>query len=191
MSTSPEQSTDRRTTNTAEGIGIAKVPNTKNLNDSKIAAKSTNSSEGPVSEKGTHSPTEEAQMDASKRNKVEDLLLAPIVIPRPRKRPAVKSILREFGAYHTSKRLKKVIPIKVRLNPKSSGRKSAPGKAVASAAVRQVYEGPPTEALEGGWPEGWLKKVIKRMTGDAQDRYWYSPIERIKFRSMVEGASCV
>jgi Methyl-CpG binding domain len=52
----------------------------------------------------------------------------------------------------------------------------------------EVYSGPPTEPLEGGWPSGWTKQVVQRQSGasaGSTDRYWYSPITGKKFRSMV------
>ncbi|CAB9504965.1 CpG-binding domain protein 3 [Seminavis robusta] len=52
----------------------------------------------------------------------------------------------------------------------------------------EVYRGPPSEVLEGGWPPGWIKTEVKRRNGTSsghRDRYWYSPGGK-KFRSMVE-----
>jgi hypothetical protein len=52
---------------------------------------------------------------------------------------------------------------------------------------RQTYSGPPDEPIEGGWPAGWTKIIVPRKSGaKAPDKYWYSPIEKLKFRSMVE-----
>jgi len=57
------------------------------------------------------------------------------------------------------------------------------------------WEGRPSDAYPGGgsWPEGWTKRVYKRLTlptspgktGPREDRYWYSPDNR-KFRSVAE-----
>ncbi|KAL7568739.1 hypothetical protein ACA910_021732 [Epithemia clementina (nom. ined.)] len=51
-----------------------------------------------------------------------------------------------------------------------------------------VWEGKPDEPLEGGWPEGWTKKIFQRQSGSTKgstDRYWYSR-KNFKFRSMIE-----
>ena len=53
----------------------------------------------------------------------------------------------------------------------------------------KVWEGAPDEPLEGGWPEGWIKKIFERaggLTKGRGDRYWYSPHKKYKFRSMLE-----
>lgn len=58
-------------------------------------------------------------------------------------------------------------------------------------APEPSWVGSPTEDLEGGWPKGWTKKVFERKSGatkGGKDRYWYSPVNGFKFRSMVEGA---
>ena len=58
------------------------------------------------------------------------------------------------------------------------------------------WEGRPSEIYPGGgsWPDGWVKRVYKRLTvstspagrkGPREDRYWYSPDNR-KFRSIAE-----
>ena len=55
--------------------------------------------------------------------------------------------------------------------------------------AKEVFSGPPNEPLEGGWPPGWIKKVVERQTGASAggtDRYWYSPQTNKKFRSMAE-----
>ena len=52
-----------------------------------------------------------------------------------------------------------------------------------------LHEIIPDEPLEGGWPPGWTKKVYERASGKTKgdrDRYWYSPVNKYKFRSMVE-----
>jgi hypothetical protein len=48
---------------------------------------------------------------------------------------------------------------------------------------------PKTCPLEGGWPEGWVKKTFKRQGGKSAgttDSYWYSPQTQSKFRSIAE-----
>lgn len=50
---------------------------------------------------------------------------------------------------------------------------------------------PPTEDLEGGWPEGWTRILVQRInsntaTAGRLDRYWVTPTERFKLRSLVE-----
>jgi hypothetical protein len=54
--------------------------------------------------------------------------------------------------------------------------------------AKEVSSGPPDEPLEGGWPDGWTKRVFERQSGSTKgtkDRYWYSPANK-KFRSMNE-----
>jgi len=53
----------------------------------------------------------------------------------------------------------------------------------------ELYSGPPDEELEGGWPNGWIKKLFERSSGKSKgskDRYWYSPKTNKKFRSMIQ-----
>ena len=53
-----------------------------------------------------------------------------------------------------------------------------------------VWEGLPNEVLEkGDWPKGWIKQVYQRKNGASmgrKDKYWISPIHKLKFRSMVQ-----
>jgi hypothetical protein len=52
-----------------------------------------------------------------------------------------------------------------------------------------IWEGEPDEALASGWPLGWKKRVFERKNGATKgqsDRYWYSPVNAFKLRSMVE-----
>lgn len=56
-------------------------------------------------------------------------------------------------------------------------------------AVAEAWSGPPDDKLEGGWPNGWVKKRMERATGVSKgklDPYWYSPVTAKKFRSMAE-----
>jgi hypothetical protein len=79
--------------------------------------------------------------------------------------------------------------------------KKGPKTPVAKAATKikggsrvrlsacEIWCGPPDEPLEGGWPDGWLKRIFQRASGATKgstDRYWYSPKKNKKFRSMVE-----
>lgn len=57
----------------------------------------------------------------------------------------------------------------------------------------EVYRGKPTESLVDigldHWPEGWIKILIQRQSGKfagKSDRYWYTPKQHFKLRSMVE-----
>ena len=53
-----------------------------------------------------------------------------------------------------------------------------------------MYCGPPTETIDGGWPEGWVKKTFERRgtvnTDGRKDNYWYTPKEQLKLRSILE-----
>mmetsp|Transcript_26919 Transcript_26919/g.48952 ORF Transcript_26919/g.48952 Transcript_26919/m.48952 type:complete len:147 (-) Transcript_26919:154-594(-) len=56
-------------------------------------------------------------------------------------------------------------------------------------AAVENWSGAPDEPLEGGWPKGWIKTLVKRQGGATvghMDRYWYSPKTKKKFRSMTE-----
>jgi len=56
----------------------------------------------------------------------------------------------------------------------------------------EVFSGKPNEALEGGWPDGWKKKTMKRMGGKTAgsfDSYWISPKMNYRLRSMKEVTS--
>jgi len=67
------------------------------------------------------------------------------------------------------------------------------GKKIKAKVTRKeplpVWTGTPDEDIDGGWPKGWVKKVYARKNGatkGATDRYWYSPKEKFKLRSMVQ-----
>ncbi|CAJ1955197.1 unnamed protein product [Cylindrotheca closterium] len=133
-------------------------------------------------------------------NKTDDLLVAPI-IPRPKKRPAAKSLLKQLGQSHVTNPLKKVKSVKAKTEKQPPGRGKSPGRGRATQSkspaqkgpsvtkAKMLSEGPPTEDLEGGWPEGWVKRVFERASGATKgstDKYWYSPINGIKLRSIME-----
>mmetsp|Transcript_28945 Transcript_28945/g.69880 ORF Transcript_28945/g.69880 Transcript_28945/m.69880 type:complete len:453 (-) Transcript_28945:852-2210(-) len=135
-------------------------------------------------------------------SKTEDLLVAPI-IPRPKKRPAAKSLLKQLGQSHVTRSLKKVKSVIAKTEKQSPGRAKSPGRGrrasqsksparrgPSATRAKLLSEGPPTEELEGGWPEGWVKRVFERASGATKgstDKYWYSPINGVKLRSIVEG----
>ena len=59
----------------------------------------------------------------------------------------------------------------------------------ARESAKMVFSGLPDEPLPGGWPDGWTKKVFQRASGESKghtDRYWFTPINQFKLRSMVE-----
>mmetsp|Transcript_32073 Transcript_32073/g.48434 ORF Transcript_32073/g.48434 Transcript_32073/m.48434 type:complete len:324 (-) Transcript_32073:2991-3962(-) len=52
-----------------------------------------------------------------------------------------------------------------------------------------IWVGVPDEKLEGGWPDGWVKKLFERKGGSTKghrDKYWFSPKTEKKLRSIVE-----
>jgi hypothetical protein len=135
---------------------------------------------------------------------------------RPRKRPAAKSLLRRIGQFQffnksqanasedvddggdKSEKPAKTMTLKPAqkkaiMTGKSANKKPVPKKATVAkkTAPEAVWVGTPTDDLEGGWPKGWTKKLFERKSGATKghkDRYWYSPINGFKLRSMIDGA---
>jgi hypothetical protein len=63
------------------------------------------------------------------------------------------------------------------------------GSGARGRSAIEVWSGKPDEPLPGGWPDGWTKKIFERPSGKTKgshDRYWYTPVTKRKFRSMVE-----
>lgn len=78
--------------------------------------------------------------------------------------------------------------IKTKATPPKKGKGRTNSKVTRSEPV-PIWEGEPNEKIEGGWPDGWVKKIFARKHGaskGATDRYWYSPNKKIKLRSLVE-----
>jgi len=53
----------------------------------------------------------------------------------------------------------------------------------------EISSGKPNDSIEGGWPDGWVKKTMKRMGGKSAgtfDSYWISPQKKYRLRSMKE-----
>jgi len=91
-------------------------------------------------------------------------------------------------------------------NTSTKARSKVPGKArcISSSKIKhttvseipakavEVFSGKPSETLEGGWPDGWGKKTMKRMSGKTAgkfDCYWISPQMKYRLRSMNEVTS--
>ncbi|KAL3925304.1 MAG: hypothetical protein SGILL_000493 [Bacillariaceae sp.] len=55
----------------------------------------------------------------------------------------------------------------------------------ANVQSKELFAGAPDDFIEGGWPTGWCKRKFER-TSSRVDRYWYTPIEYYKLRSMCE-----
>jgi hypothetical protein len=88
-----------------------------------------------------------------------------------------------------SKEKKRKIPAATPSTHENSA-KSTAKKSRGGQPSEPFWVGKPDEKLEGGWPGGWIKKVYVRMSGKTKggkDRYWYTPKESYKLRSMVEG----
>jgi Methyl-CpG binding domain len=85
--------------------------------------------------------------------------------------------------------VKKVKPSSPAKGPKTTTKRHAPTVATTVGPPPpnpgEIYRGPPTEDLTGGWPPGWIRTEVQRKSGDHRDRYWYSPGGK-KFRSMRE-----
>ena len=70
----------------------------------------------------------------------------------------------------------------------------SPASSKTSSKNLPIYVGPPDDVLEGGWPDGWIKRVYKRggggggsiKTAGTTDKYWYTPSKSYKLRSMVQ-----
>jgi hypothetical protein len=95
-----------------------------------------------------------------------------------------KSQVKKEATKETKKKSDKEEKKEAQKNNKLSGAK-APKRLMAP----EVWSGKPEEPLPGGWPDGWTKKVFERPSGKTKgtrDRYWYSPVTKRKFRSMVE-----
>ena len=75
----------------------------------------------------------------------------------------------------------KMIKAKSKASPKNKSEKQA--KAIEVSCSK------PNDSLEGGWPDGWQKKTMKRMSGRTAgtfDSYWISPQKNYRLRSMKE-----
>eukprot|EP00536_Pseudo-nitzschia_multiseries_P003733 jgi/Psemu1/252945/estExt_Genewise1Plus.C_580111 len=91
----------------------------------------------------------------------------------------------ESETVHSNKRIRK--------SAKTKGTPPKKAKITKPKFARQepvpTWEGSPDEKIDGGWPTGWVKRLYARKTGatkGATDRYWYSPKEKIKLRSLVQ-----
>jgi len=81
----------------------------------------------------------------------------------------------------------RVTNIKTKATPPKKGKKTK--AKVARKEAFAEWTGPPNEDIDGGWPKGWVKKVFARKNGASKgstDRYWYSPEEKFKLRSIVQ-----
>lgn len=95
-----------------------------------------------------------------------------------------KSAIETATASTTKKRTKN---LKTKATPPKKGKKTK--TKVSRKEVLPVWTGPPDEDIDGGWPKGWVKKIFARKNGATKgstDRYWYSPKEKFKLRSMVQ-----
>lgn len=87
---------------------------------------------------------------------------------------------------------------KAKTKKQTSGSKAPSPKKQTSPGTKRgaapmVWEGRPDESLEGGWPDGWIKRLYSRMSGETtgrKDRYWFPPEStgpaNLKLRSMLE-----
>jgi len=95
-----------------------------------------------------------------------------------------KSAMKTATASTTKKRTKH---LKTKATPPKKG-KNTKAKVSRQEAL-PVWTGLPDENMDGGWPKGWVKKIFARKNGATKgstDRYWYSPKEKFKLRSMVQ-----
>jgi hypothetical protein len=110
-----------------------------------------------------------------------------------RKRPAAKSLIRRrTTGGSTTPSPAAVKPKEATKKRKVPTKKAVPRKAAKSTnkvAITAIFEGIPDEKLEGGWPNGWIKKTFRRQNGATKggtDSYWYTPDKGIKLRSLKE-----
>ena len=85
--------------------------------------------------------------------------------------------------------MKKRINSKKSSNNNSTAATGGATKKAKRGGEPPVWEGAPDEDLEGGWPDGWVKKLYARKNGatkGTKDRYWFTPVEKYKLRSMNE-----
>jgi hypothetical protein len=93
-------------------------------------------------------------------------------------------------ALSTKKRKTKTPSQTCRKRPRTTEKwkTDCPGRAAAAAVgtAQLIWEGIPDEYLylDGGWPQGWIKKVYVR--GPRVDRYWYSPKLQYELRSVIQ-----
>ena len=101
---------------------------------------------------------------------------------------------KEAAAKAAANRKKRGRPKKTGAEKASPAKKvaatGADGEAVGAASGPALeWEGPPPEALDGGWPDGWVKRTYVRQGGTSagtKDSYWFTPVENYKLRSITE-----
>jgi len=116
-------------------------------------------------------------------------------VPQPKKEgDDEKPLSKMYAKKKVAAPKKKVVaaPKKKVAAPKKKASNPAKSAAPAKAGTAPpIFEGVPDEPLAGGgsWPKGWIKRVFERKGGATNgraDRYWYTPIQAYKLRSMVE-----
>jgi hypothetical protein len=136
------------------------------------------------------SPSSPRKDSASKRKL--SLQSSPPTVAEVVASPTTKSLttkVRAAGAERSAEKNKKQ---KTSNGSKSSAKPKGPAttsKSKKHANPHETYSGPPDEPIEGGWPAGWTKSVVKRQSGataGTQDSYWYTPTLEYKLRSMKE-----
>lgn len=97
----------------------------------------------------------------------------------PRKTKSPSETSKKTKKSESGKSTKKTVATNKR--PRQGGERKGP--------TAPIWVGAPTEDLDGGWPEGWIKKIFERKSGKTKggtDRYWFSPDQNYKLRSMIE-----
>jgi hypothetical protein len=121
-----------------------------------------------------HNKAMKAAQDEKKRKEAAALAAATTTRRRSRGRPRKRSV--EGAALTTS--------------PKPAAGAAPPdGEVTEAPAPMLEWEGRPTEELEGGWPEGWMKRTYVRQVGNSagtKDSYWFTPAKNYRLRSIIE-----
>jgi len=133
-----------------------------------------------------HQASKDSSPPAKKARKVISKKMA----PTSQKQSSGKQVAAKTTVASKPKTPKKSSkPSEPKAKKTKSPSKSSDKPRAERAANPAVWEGAPDEDVEGGWPEGWIKRKFKRIGGKSAgtlDRYWYSPGMNFKLRSMTE-----
>jgi hypothetical protein len=105
---------------------------------------------------------------------------------KPRKRKAKRHLGSDPSARKgPSKKRRKALS----KSDTNCGLKAGPNKKAKTSAKEIWFGTPGPDEIPGGWPEGWTKRTFERQSGESKghtDSYWYTPILKMKLRSIKE-----